>query len=136
MIISSPLPVRDKNHRYRVYTVTGVFLREVFSRENVSKVGAAVDALDFHAYPIGVGQAFYGIGDFIIKAGPAAACFKLAFGAVKFCAATLADVGAFLPERVVFACEGHLGAFMHNNLFFFWAEFFAFRLLRSRQNNH
>jgi hypothetical protein len=42
---------------------------------------------------------------------------------VEFCAASFAGVGAFLPEGVVFACEGGFGVFVDDCVLFFFGEF-------------
>ena len=128
--------VWNKIHRHRINTVPCVFFGEVLAREDVSKVGAAVDALDFRSPSIRVRQSFYSPWNFVVKAWPSAVCFKLVLRTVQFCSAVFANVGAFFPKRVVFACEGHFGAFMNYDLFFFRAEFLKICLrLRSRQQN-
>ena len=111
-----------------------VFFGEVLASKDVSKVGAAVNALHLRSLTIRVRQSFNCTRDFFVEAWPAAVCFKLVFGTVQFCAAAFADVGAFFPECIVLAREGHFGAFVNYNLFFFWSESLKIRLvLRSRQ---
>lgn len=109
-----------------------VLCREVFTSEDMAEVGAAVGALNLRPHPIWVRQPLDGAGDFFIKTGPAAACLKLVLGTVQFSSAASADIGAFFPERIVFSGEGHLGAFVDYDLFFFGREFSL--LLRSTQN--
>jgi hypothetical protein len=114
--------------------VPRVSFGEVLACKYVSQVGAAVCTLDFCSLPIWVGLANDGAWDFVVEAWPAAVGFKLVFGPVQFCAAPFADVGAFLPECVVFASEWHFGAFVDYDLFFFWGKFLKIGLgLRTRQ---
>ncbi len=101
-----------------------VFFSEMLTCEDVPKVGAAVNALNLRSLTIWVSKPLYRTMDFFIEAWPAAVCFKLVFGAVQFCAAAFADVGAFFPECIVFACEGHFGAFVNYDLLFFRGERF------------
>jgi len=99
--------------------VPRVLLRVLLTHENMAQVCSAVGALYLGAHAVGVWEPFYCAGDFVVEARPAAVCFKLVFRAVEFGAATFADVGAFLPESVVFAGEGHFCAFIYDYLFLF-----------------
>ena len=111
-----------------------VFFGEVLACKDVSKVGTAVDALNFSSQSVGVRQTFYCTRDFLVEAWPAAVCFKLVLGTIQFCTAPFADVGSFFPKRIVLACEGHFGAFVNDNLLFFGGELFGAGLFfRSRQ---
>ena len=105
--------------------MTCVFFGEMFSPENVPKVRAAIGALYFDSFSVRVGHSFYSSWNFLIEAWPATVRFKLVLGTIKFCAAALTDVGAFFPESVVFACEGHFRAFFNYYLFFFRGKLFA-----------
>ena len=100
----------------------------MFTREDMSKVGAAVDTLNFRSPAIRIRHSLYCAGNFVVKAWPPAIRFKLVFRTVQFGAATFADVGAFFPESVVFAGEGHFGAFVNDNLFFFRGKLFEIGL--------
>ncbi len=95
----------------------------MFTDKDVAEVGAAVGALNFRAYAVWVWEAFDCAWDFLIKAWPSTVSFKLILGTVKFCAAPFAHVGAFAPKRVIFACKGHLGAFVYDDLFLFRTKF-------------
>ena len=106
----------------------------MLSRENVPKVRVAIVALYFGSFSVRVGHSFYSPWNFVIEAWPATVRFKLVLGMIKFCAATLTDVGAFFPESVVFACEGHFRSFFNYYLFFFRGKLFEVGLFfRSRQ---
>jgi hypothetical protein len=100
----------------------------MFTREYVAKMGAAVGALDLCSFAVGVGESLYCAGDFFVEAWPAAVCFEFAFGTVEFGAATFTDIGAFVPECIVFAGERHLCAFVDYDLFLFWGKFLIIRL--------
>ena len=91
----------------------------MLSRENVPKMRAAIDALYFGSFSVRVGHSFYSPWNFVIEAWPATVRFKLVLGTIKFCAAAFTDVGAFFPESVVFAGEGHFGAFVNYDLLLF-----------------
>ena len=106
-----------------------VLLGEVLAYKHMSEVSAAVCALNLCALAIRVRKAFDGAGDFVVEAWPPAIRLKLVFGAVKFCAAAFADVGAFFPERVILPSERHFGAFVHDNLFFFRSKLFEVCLI-------
>ncbi len=97
-----------------------IFFGEVLACEDVSEVGATVGALNFCSHAVGVRFSYDGAWDFVVEAWPAAVGFKLVFRTVKFCAAAFTNVGAFFPETVVFACKGHLCAFVYYDLFFLW----------------
>lgn len=111
-----------------------VFFGEMLASENVSKVGAAVSTLDFRAPSIGVRQPFNCAWDFVVKAWPSAVRFKFVLRMIQFCSAAFANVSAAFPKRVVFAGEGHFGAFVNYNLFFFRGKLLEISLFfRSRQ---
>jgi len=96
-----------------------VFFCEVLAHKDMSQVSSAISALDFRSYPVRVWNSFYCTRDFVIKAWPATVSFEFVFRTVEFCTATFANVGAFLPEREIFAFEGHFGPFVYYNLFLF-----------------
>lgn len=97
-----------------------IFFGEVLACEDVPEVGAAVDALDFRSHSVWIWLSYDGSRNFVVEAWPAAVGFKLVFRTVKFCTASLTNVGAFFPESVVFACKWHLCAFVYYDLFFLW----------------
>ncbi len=104
----------------------------MFPSENVAKVGAAVGTFNLRSHAVRVGQPLHCTGDFIVEAWPATVGFKLVFASVQFSAASFADIGAFFPESVVFACKRHFCAFVNDYLFLFGSEFFEVGLfLRS-----
>ena len=106
----------------------------MLSHKDMSKVSATVCTFDFRSHTIRVKFPYDSAWNLIVKTWPATVCFKLVFGTVKFCAAAFADIGAFVPKRIVFACEGHLRAFVNYYLFFFRGKFFQVRfILRRRQ---
>ena len=105
----------------------------MLSRENVPKVRVAIVALYFGSFSVRVGHSFYSPWNFVIEAWPATVRFKLVLGTIKFCAAAFTDVGAFFPESVVFACEGHFRAFVNDNLLFFRGKLFEVGLFFRRQ---
>ena len=82
-------------------------------------MGTAVRARYFCPNTIGVRRSLNRAWNFFIEAGPTAVSLKLVFRAVQGGSAAFADVGAFFPESVVFAGEGHFGAFVDDYLFFF-----------------
>jgi hypothetical protein len=91
----------------------------MLSREYVSKVRVAIDALYFGSHSVRVRRSFYSTWNFVVETWPATVRFKLVLGTIKFCTAAFTDVDAFFPESVVFACEGHFRAFFNYYLFFF-----------------
>ena len=114
--------------------MSSVLFSEVLSCEDVPKVGAAVDALDFCSSSVGVRKPFYCAWDFVVKAWPATIRFKFVLRTIKFCAAAFANIGAFFPKRIVFSCKGHFGAFVNYNLMFFRGKLLEVGLFfRSRQ---
>lgn len=126
--------VWNKIHRHRINTVPCIFFGEVLASEDVSEVGAAVGALDFRSPSIRVRKPFNCAWNLVVEAWPSAVCFKLVFRTVQFCAAAFANVGAFFPEGVVFACKGHFCAFVDYDLFLFRGKLLEIGLfLRSRQ---
>lgn len=96
-----------------------VLQSKLLTCENVPQVGSAVGALDLGTHAVGIREPFYCSGDFVIEAWPTAACFKLVFGSIKFGAAPFTYIGSLFPESIVFACKGHLGAFVDDYLFLF-----------------
>jgi len=91
--------------------VPRVIFSEVFAHENVPQMCSTVGALNLRSDAIGVWKPTNRARNLLIEAGPPAIRLKFAFAAVKRRTATFADVGAFLPKREVFACEGSFGAF-------------------------
>jgi len=110
-----------------------IFFSKMLADEDMSKVSAAIDALDFRSLSIWVREPFYCTWDFVVEAWPSAVRFKLVFGTVQFRYAPFANVRAFFPERIVFAGEGHFGSFVNYDLFLFGGELLeAGLVLRSR----
>lgn len=103
--------------------MTRVLLCEALADKNVPQVSAAVSTLNLRSHPIWVRQPFHSAGDFVVEAWPATVGIKLVLGTVKFGATPFADVGAFLPKRVVFASERHLSSFVDYYLLLFRCEF-------------
>ena len=129
-----PLPIWDKIHRHRIYTVPRVRRSEMLSREDMPKMGTTISALDFRPHTIGIWEVFYSSGDFVVKAWPSAARLKFALGTVKFRSTALTHISALIPERIVFACERHLSAFMHNNLLLFGSQLLRLDVRRRQIN--
>ncbi len=95
-----------------------ILISEAFTSKHVPQMSAAVGASDFCANTIGVREPLDCAGDFLVKAWPAAAGFKLALRTIKRCSAAFADVGASFPKRVVFAGEGNFCGFALQDVFF------------------
>ena len=115
--------IRNKIHRYRINAMPRILLCESFTFENVTQVCTAISALNFRANSVRIGQTFHCAWNFIVEAGPTAVGFELVLRTVERCAASFADVGPALPERVIFACEGFFCAFVDDYAFFFFGEF-------------
>ena len=111
--------------------MTSVFFSKVFSNKNVTKVSAAICAFNLRPHAIRVWSSLNGARYLLVKAWPPAVSFKLAFRTIKFSAATFADVGSFVPKCKVFARVRRFRAFVYDDAFFLWGEFFV--LLRSSQ---
>ena len=71
------LACRDKSDRDRIHTVTSVFIRQVFSFEDVTEVTAAGIAQYFDTKTIGVDFSANGSLNFVIKGGPSAVRLEL-----------------------------------------------------------
>ena len=84
----------------------GVFGGKAFAFKNVAQVAAAMGADDLRAASVGVGQAAHGLGQGVVKAGPAAAGVKLVFGAEQGCAALAAEVSSRRLGMYIGSAEG------------------------------
>ena len=67
----------DKSDRDRIHTVTSVFIRQVFSFEDVTEVTSAGIAQYFNAKSIGVDFSANGSLNFVIKGWPPAVGLEL-----------------------------------------------------------
>lgn len=71
------LACRDKSDRDRIHTVTSVFIRQVFSFEDVTEVTSAGIAQYFNTKTIGVDFSANGALNFVIKGWPPAVGLEL-----------------------------------------------------------
>ena len=75
--IIGKLACRDKSDRNRIHTVTSVFIRQVFSFEDVTEVTSAGIAQYFDTKTIGVDFSANGSLNFVIKGWPSAVRLEL-----------------------------------------------------------
>ena len=108
-----------------------VFVGEAFACEDMAEMCAAICAHNFSAIAIGVRDAFYRAGDFVVERGPAAMSVEFVAAAIKGRSATFADVCARFFVIEVFAGEGGFGAFVNNYIFFFGSQFIGSHLFFS-----
>ena len=71
------LACRDKSDRNRIHTVTNVFIRQVFSFEDVTEVTSAGIAQYLNTKTIGVDLSANGSLNFVIKGWPPAVGLEL-----------------------------------------------------------
>ena len=94
----------------------------MFTCEDVAEVRATISADDFGSIAVGVGDAFYGAGDFVIETRPAAMRIEFVGAAIKRSAASFADVCSAAGIIQVFAGIRGFSAFIYDYAFLFRGE--------------
>src|SRR5258706_5406544 len=85
-------------------------------------MGTTMSTLDFGAVTIRIWNTFNCARIILVKAGPTTASVKFTFRRKQRRIATATEKSTFFVKIIILTGKRSLGAFVNNNLFFFWTE--------------
>lgn len=123
--------VWNEVHADRVDAMSSVFLGEAFAFKDVPQVSTTVATLNLSSDAVRVWNTSNSAWDLLIEAWPTAVRLKLTFRTVQRRTATLADVGALVPESIILARKRRLSSFTDDDTLFLRGKLNQF-IFRSR----
>ena len=109
---------RNKFHRNRIHTMTGILWGKSLTREHVSQVRSTTSADNLRPSPISIRYPFHRSRNLIIKTRPPAPGIKLILRTVKRAPALFANICPLRLEIIIFTRERSLRPLINNHLFF------------------